>query len=155
MLSWLNARKQITVEISTLILVISSAVLASLSSFANSDIYLTMNKQICSKYYLILEATLHLHTIVNTFFPLFFFLRIDEFQTRPDQPCHKWRSGDRLIVERILSKLCFQIQPRTGRSKRLVPRKREEKKTKSWIWIVKMEQTVDIAGFCVVQICPC
>ena len=35
---------------------------------ANSDIYSTRNKQTHSKYYSILEAIVHFHTIVDTFF---------------------------------------------------------------------------------------
>ena len=84
-----HAGKQTAVEVSFLILVISSAVFASLSLFlfsflffffffwggGNLDIYLTINKQTYSRHYYTLEATLHCHSLLNTF------LQVDEFQT--------------------------------------------------------------------------
>ena len=102
-------------------LIISSAVLASLSIFINSDIYLTVNKLIYPKHYLILETTLHLHTIVNAS------LQIDEFQTRFIN--HATNEGDRLKVERIQSELFvfeYSLWPIIRKKGNFFLRKKEE-----------------------------
>ena len=63
MFYWYNVGKQIAVETSFLSLEICS-VLVSLSSFANTEIGLNMNKY--SYDALLYGKVMHLHTIVNT-----------------------------------------------------------------------------------------